>query len=82
MPRKSLKRYCGAKTKRGGICRETSMPNGRCYVHGGATPAKHPNFRGHKNALKHGMYSKDSELIKIIADFSQMTDLIKHCQTS
>jgi hypothetical protein len=56
------------------------MPNGRRYLHGGATPAKHPNFRGGKNALKHGIYSKNSEITAIISDFSQMKDLIKRCQ--
>lgn len=30
---------CGAKTRAGGICRAAAMPNGRCKIHGGMTPA-------------------------------------------
>ncbi len=26
---------CGARTKRGGTCRQPGMPNGRCRLHGG-----------------------------------------------
>jgi hypothetical protein len=44
---------CGAKNKKGGICKTKAMPNGRCRMHGGATPAgiAHPNFQT-------GRYSK------------------------
>ena len=31
MPRK----YCGAKTRVGGSCRQPAMKNGRCRLHGG-----------------------------------------------
>jgi hypothetical protein len=30
---------CGAKTRAGGVCQARPYPNGRCHVHGGATPA-------------------------------------------
>lgn len=45
---------CGAKTKSGSPCRMSAMPNGRCRIHGGKTPAAgitHPTF-------KTGRYSK------------------------
>jgi hypothetical protein len=29
---------CGAKTRRGHPCRSPAMPNGRCRMHGGASP--------------------------------------------
>jgi flavin-dependent dehydrogenase len=33
------------------------MKNGRCRLHGGLTPSKHPNFKGSANALKSGFYA-------------------------
>lgn len=44
---------CGAKNKRGEPCQRKPMTNGRCYMHGGATPtgAALPQF-------KTGRYSK------------------------
>ncbi len=46
------KPICGIIKKDGKPCRGHAMPNGRCYKHGGATPAglASPNF-------KHGKYS-------------------------
>ncbi len=51
-PHESRKR-CGAKKKDGTPCQRSPMPNGRCWLHGGATPSgiASPNF-------KHGKYSK------------------------
>lgn len=50
---------CGAKTKTGGRCQRSPMPNGRCYRHGGATPVGSalPQF-------KHGRYSVLAKEIK------------------
>jgi hypothetical protein len=31
-------RRCGAKTRAGRSCRCLAMPNGRCRIHGGASP--------------------------------------------
>src|SRR3990167_2330995 len=44
---------CGAKTRKGVPCRAYAMPNGRCRMHGGATPSgpASANYR-------HGRYSK------------------------
>lgn len=49
----SEKKECGAQTTAGQPCRAPAMANGRCRVHGGATPAgvASPHF-------KHGRYSK------------------------
>jgi hypothetical protein len=46
-------RLCGAKTRRGSPCQNPAMKNGRCRMHGGATPrgTDLPQFR-------HGRYSK------------------------
>jgi uncharacterized protein YjcR len=48
---------CGARTRSGQPCRSPAMPNGRCRMHGGASPgAPH----GNQNALKHGRYTADA----------------------
>jgi hypothetical protein len=46
---------CGAKNKRGGVCKAKPMANGRCRMHGGKSLAwfAHPRY-------KHGRYSKYS----------------------
>ena len=41
---------CGAKTRSGSPCRSGAMPNGRCRMHGGASPgapkgARNGNYR-------------------------------------
>jgi len=48
---------CGAKTRNGIPCKQNSMPNGRCRMHGG--PSTGPkDQRGNTNAVKHGIYMK------------------------
>lgn len=43
---------CGAKTRAGGVCKGQAMPNGKCRLHGGATPP-------HNEAkTTHGFYAK------------------------
>jgi len=37
------------------------MPNGRCRMHGGLSPGAP---RGNKNALKHGLYTKDAMTLR------------------
>lgn len=44
---------CGAKKVRGGICKAPAMSNGRCRVHGGASPAGPAS-----GTWKHGRYSR------------------------
>ena len=48
-------RRCGAKTRKGGLCRSPAMPNGRCRMHGGKSTGAP---KGNKNAWKHGRYSE------------------------
>ena len=47
------RKACGAKTRSGGTCKQSPMPNGRCRMHGGPTPSgmAAPSY-------KHGRYSK------------------------
>lgn len=51
MPRK----YCGAKTRVGGCCRQPAMKNGRCRLHGG----KSLSCKAHGRYL-HGMRTKEA----------------------
>lgn len=46
------RRRCGARTKAAGRCKKAPLANGRCRLHGGASPSgiAHPRF-------KHGRYS-------------------------
>lgn len=47
------RKTCGAKTRSGSRCKRAPMPNGRCKLHGGATPPTN------RNAAKPGsIYSK------------------------
>jgi hypothetical protein len=60
---------CGAKAKHSGKpCRQFSMKNGRCYIHGGkSTGAQKPH-----RPIKHGMRTKESEELN-----KKITALIK-----
>jgi len=49
------RRLCGAKTRKGKLCRGLAMNNGRCRMHGGNSPGAP---KGNQNAFKHGLYSK------------------------
>lgn len=48
---------CGAKTRAGGRCRKSPLPNGRCRFHGGMSTGP-KTYNAGRNALKHGIYSK------------------------
>jgi len=48
-----MKAICGAMTKKGEPCERSPMPNGKCWLHGGATP----NGLASPNTT-HGRYSK------------------------
>ena len=49
-------KICGAKTRSGKPCRSKVLgSNGRCRMHGGTNGGA---GKGHKNALKHGIYSR------------------------
>ena len=49
---KGTKKICGAKNRQGKACQRSPMPNGRCKLHGGATPSgpDSPHY-------KHGRYA-------------------------
>ena len=72
---------CGAKTKFGN-CQNLSMENGRCRLHGGLTPKKHPNHRAKFNALKTGRYSENAiHQIKLLnLELSQLDQIISETE--
>ena len=45
---------CGARTRSGMSCRSPAMTNGRCRMHGGASPGAPV---GNTNAFKHGLFT-------------------------
>lgn len=55
---------CGAKTRHGNQCQAGAMPNGRCRMHGGASPG--PPI-GNSNALKHGRYTAEAQALRAAA---------------
>lgn len=64
---------CGAKTKSGKPCRAPAMANGRCRIHGGATP------RGRAlPQTTHGRYSKHlpTRLAALYAETESDTELL------
>lgn len=48
---------CGARTRNGGACRKTPMPNGRCRLHGGLSRPPGPTHHSYRT----GRYSKALE---------------------
>lgn len=48
------KEICGAKNRKGELCQQKPMKNGRCRFHGG----KSTGVKGNQNARKHGAYAK------------------------
>ena len=50
---------CGARTRRGSPCQSPAVQGKkRCRMHGGAPGSGAP--KGNKNALKHGLYTKEA----------------------
>jgi hypothetical protein len=81
---------CGAKRRDGQSCQAPAMPNGRCRVHGGTSPAgiAHPLFKHGKRSrylrdmpreLKAGYSAsrKDDELTSIKEELAVQTALIQ-----
>lgn len=50
-----MTKKCEAKTRAGGKCQKSPMPNGRCRLHGGLSTGAPV---GNQSAVKHGIYSK------------------------
>ena len=49
------RRFCGAKTRAGGMCRQPAMKNGRCRLHGGKSLSGKQHGR-----YKHGHYTREA----------------------
>jgi hypothetical protein len=50
---------CGAKTRKGGVCKAPAVQGKkRCRMHGGAPGSGAP--KNNKNAFKHGLYTKEA----------------------
>lgn len=72
---------CGAKTRSGGKCKAPAMKNGRCRMHGGATPSgiASPHFKHGQRArrgmperflLKYDEALNDPELLNLRTDLA------------
>ena len=65
---------CGARTRRGGWCRQRPVAGKiRCRMHGGAPGSGAP--KGNRNAQKHGGYAR--EIMALRADASAMIRQVK-----
>src|SRR5215217_4653827 len=53
-----LSRRCGAKTRSERPCRSPAMPNGRCRMHGGASPGA-PKGE-HNGNYRHGRFTNEA----------------------
>src|ERR1700687_5160177 len=69
-----LMALCGAKSKRndGAPCRVAAMPNGRCYIHGGASngsgtfkDGRHSKFLPPQLRAAYAEARKDQELVNL-----------------
>ncbi|MDF2974139.1 MAG: hypothetical protein K0R61_4589 [Microvirga sp.] len=66
---------CGARTRSGVPCRSPAMTNGRCRMHGGASPGAPP---GKNNGnYKHGQFSREA-----VEARRQIRALIAHLRAS
>ena len=62
---------CGAKTRKGTPCQAPAVRGKkRCRMHGGARGTGAP--KGNQNALKHGMYTRESGVFH-----AQMRELLR-----
>jgi len=64
------RRFCGAKTRNGGSCRQPAMKNGRCRLHGGKSLSGKEHGR-----YKHGMRTKEA-----IEKRKQLSNMLKAVQ--
>jgi hypothetical protein len=49
---------CGARTRSGAPCRCPAMPNGKCRLHGGASPGAPPGPRNGR--FKDGFWTREA----------------------
>ena len=59
--------FCGAKTRKGGRCRQPAMKNGRCRLHGGKS----------LSGIQHGRYKHGSYTRKAIEERRQLNSLLR-----
>ena len=59
--------FCGAKTRKGGRCRQPAMKNGRCRLHGGKS----------LSGIQHGRYKHGRYTRKAIEERRQMNSLLR-----
>jgi len=61
---------CGAKTRSAAPCRAPAMPNGRCRMHGGASP-------GAPKGERNGMFKNGEFTNEAIAKRAEVNGLIR-----
>ena len=61
------RRFCGAKTRAGGGCKQPAMKNGRCRLHGGKS----------LSGIQHGRYKHGRYTRKAIEERRQMNSLLR-----
>ena len=59
--------FCGAKTRKGGRCRQPAMKNGRCRLHGGKS----------LSGIQHGRYKHGRYTRKAIEERRQLNCLLR-----
>ena len=59
--------FCGARTRKGGKCRQLAMSNGRCYFHGGKSRA----------GMAHGRYTNGNYTREAIAERRKISELMR-----
>ena len=59
--------FCGARTRKGGKCRQLAMPNGRCYFHGGKS----------RSGMDHGRYKEGNFTKEAIAERRKISELMR-----
>ena len=69
---------CGARTRSGMPCRSPAMTNGRCRMHGGASPGAPV---GNTNAFKHGLFTAAAiaerrEVAALIRDMKSLVEQV------
>ena len=61
------RRFCGAKTRAGGRCKQPAIKNGRCRLHGGKS----------LSGIQHGRYKHGRYTRKAIEERRQMNSLLR-----
>lgn len=69
--------YCGAKTRKGGPCRQPAMKNGRCRLHGGKSKSGKDHGR-----YRHGKFTKDALEFRrhIVALLREAKEIMWRCR--